>query len=31
MPEHTDTPKEKILVYIRAEKQKTAGRSASMT
>ena len=23
MPEHTDTSKEKILVYIRAEKQKT--------
>ena len=26
MPEHTDTPKEKILVYIRAEKQKTLHR-----
>ena len=26
MPEHTDTPKEKILVYIRAEQQKTLHR-----
>lgn len=26
MPEHTDTTKEKILVYIRAEKQKTLHR-----
>ena len=26
MPEHTDTSKEKILVYIRAEKQKTLHR-----
>ena len=26
MPEHTDTSKEKILVYIRAEQQKTLHR-----